>query len=349
MKKHLLSACFMLILAANGYAQNIRVPYRLYAKWGYADLSGKLVIPARYDNVFRFNEECAIVKLKGKYGVIDSAGKLLLPVIYDDIDSKKWKGKTWYIPRTGKQYGLANTAGKLIMPVKYDRIKYEKNGPYAVAITGKSLFMITPEGMVQKGTQANDIKEEEQRISGEPRKDFFRPFSQNNKSGYLVNWGRDTIPAIYDAIDEINIYDNVLRVKKDGFWGVIGPKNNIVFPFLYEEMGNASPAFNLYAGKKNGKYGILKPNGEVLVPFEWDRLSFANDGYWCMVNSNGKNGIIILDGSTPVLIPARYKSIPGNPAEVYQSEGRKVRFYAVETTQGYGYVREDGVEYFKDK
>jgi hypothetical protein len=114
-------------------------------------------------------------------------------------------------------------------------------------------------------------------------------------------------------------------------------------------MGSFSVTSNLYSGKKNGKCGILKPDGEVLVPFEWDDLSFANEGSWCRVYKNKKAGIFILDGSTPIFIPARYTKVLGNPAEVIEYNGRKLRFFDVETEKGYGYVGEDGTEYFKDK
>ncbi|SIO50052.1 WG repeat-containing protein [Chitinophaga niabensis] len=351
MKKHYLFLC-LLFLTSGAYSQLI--PYRVHTKWGFADMTGKLVIPARYDNVWRFRGKSAVVKLNKKYGLIDSTGKLLLPVIYDDIDPRELKKKTWYILKTSSKYGLANTAGKLVLPVKYDELSFEMQNSYAMAVARTVFVKVTPDDVVQEGTKSDWQAFEKMGISmigREPEKDFMMPYTLNNKKGYLVR-GRgakpDSIPAIYDEIDEINIYDNILRVKKDGLWGVIGPRNNIVFPFLYEEMGSASPGMNLYSGKKGGKSGILKPNGEVLVPFEYDRFYFSNDEFWCISYQNGRKGIIILDGNTPVFIPARYKNVSGNPVEIYEYQGRKVRFFEVETEQGYGYVREDGVDYFKD-
>ncbi|WP_343304279.1 WG repeat-containing protein [Chitinophaga niabensis] len=47
-KKHHLLACLLLLLTSAFYAQPALVPYRLNTKWGFADMTGKLVIPAKY-------------------------------------------------------------------------------------------------------------------------------------------------------------------------------------------------------------------------------------------------------------------------------------------------------------
>lgn len=349
-----MAVCFLLLLTSGTYAQSPLFPYRLYTKWGYADMNGQLVIPAKYDWASRYEGNYAVVKLKGKKGLIDSAGKVVLPLTYDDIEPETWENKTWYTLKTGDKYGLANAAGKLVLPAKYSRLNFERNAPYAMAVAGNDIVKVTPDGAVQKGTiadwkQLNSMGEK--MVSGPPYTDLVQSFTLNGKKGYLVKRRRpgfDTIPAIYDDIDESNYYENVLRVKKDGRWAVIGPKNNIIFPFLYEEIGSASVDYNFYSGKKNGKYGILKANGEVLVPFEWDKLNFSNDGFWGRLYKNEKEGIFILDGNTPVFIQARYKNVLGNPVSIVEYQGRKYRFFDVETEQGYGYVREDGMEYFKD-
>lgn len=355
MKKHCLFLCLLLLVISGAYAQPALIPYRLYTKWGYAGITGKLVIPAKYDRADNFEGQCAVVKLKGKYGLIDSTGKPVLPFIYDGIEPQKWKDKIYFILEAGKKSGLADQTGKLLLPAKYDELKLISEGPYAAAFSGSAYVKVKPDGIVEKATAADWQKLEslgEKRISGAPHTDFGGPYTLNGKMGYLVRRlrpGYDSIPAIYDAISEINIYDNILWVKKDGLWGVIGPKNNSIFPLLYEESGSVSVKHNLYAGKKNGKYGILKPDGAVLVPFEWDDLYFTNDKFWCIVIKNKKEGVIILDGNAPVFIPARYKDVSANPVTVIEHEGRKIRLFGVETEHGYGYIGEDGMEYFKDK
>ncbi|WP_343304280.1 WG repeat-containing protein [Chitinophaga niabensis] len=354
MKQRYIFLCLLLLLASGVYAQPALIPYRLYTKWGFADMTGKLVIPAKYDQATEYHGNCAIAKLNGKYGLIDSTGKQVLPFIYSGIEHEKWNNKIWFTLEAGKKSGLADQTGKLLLPAKYDELRLISEGPYAAAFTGGTYVKVKPDGTVEKAILADWQKLEslgERKISVEPYTAFAGPYTLNGKKGYLVKRlrpGYDSIPAIYDATDEINVYDNIMWVKKDSLWGVIGPKNNIIFPLLYEELGSVSVKYNLYSGKKNGKFGILKPNGDVLVPFEWDRLYFPLDQFWCIATKGDKDGIIILDGNEPVFIPARYKDVSPYPVTVIEHEGRKIRFFAVETPKGYGYVREDGMEYFKD-
>ncbi|MEE1963954.1 WG repeat-containing protein [Allomuricauda taeanensis] len=57
------------------------------AKKGFADQSGKIVIPMVYDHIpNEFGEKpVTIVKYKGKYGVIDTLGRQQIPVVYDHL------------------------------------------------------------------------------------------------------------------------------------------------------------------------------------------------------------------------------------------------------------------------
>src|SRR5271154_4608433 len=48
------------------------------AKWGYADKSGKVVIPAQFDQAEEFSESLAQVKKDGKAFFVDATGKVVL-------------------------------------------------------------------------------------------------------------------------------------------------------------------------------------------------------------------------------------------------------------------------------
>lgn len=47
-------------------------------RYGYLDLNGKAIIPARYEKADNFSEDRAVVLLKGNLGIIDPQGQLLL-------------------------------------------------------------------------------------------------------------------------------------------------------------------------------------------------------------------------------------------------------------------------------
>jgi hypothetical protein len=52
-------------------------------KWGYIDLSGKLVIPCKFDEADSFYDGYAIVGKGGKKTFIDKSGKELTPYMYE--------------------------------------------------------------------------------------------------------------------------------------------------------------------------------------------------------------------------------------------------------------------------
>ena len=61
--------------------------YTIYAgKIGFIDKTGKLIIPATYDECFPFKNGLAYVKLNNKYGYINSKGKIIVPIAYDVVN-----------------------------------------------------------------------------------------------------------------------------------------------------------------------------------------------------------------------------------------------------------------------
>ena len=53
-------------------------------KIGLIDRSGKVVIPAKYNDVFPFSEGLARVLFNGRYGFVDTAGNEVIPPAYKD-------------------------------------------------------------------------------------------------------------------------------------------------------------------------------------------------------------------------------------------------------------------------
>jgi hypothetical protein len=60
------------------------LPVRAGAKWGYADMDGKLRIPARYDHAAEFVGDWASVMV-GEYGLIDNGGRQVAPPVFRTI------------------------------------------------------------------------------------------------------------------------------------------------------------------------------------------------------------------------------------------------------------------------
>ncbi|GGG37549.1 WG repeat-containing protein [Hymenobacter glacieicola] len=61
-------------------------PYQENGKWGFADPSGKQVVPAKYSSVSSFQQERAVVEENGVYGIVDAEGKEVVPLAYDALN-----------------------------------------------------------------------------------------------------------------------------------------------------------------------------------------------------------------------------------------------------------------------
>jgi hypothetical protein len=101
--------------------QIILIPkYNAAGKGGYVDkISGQVIIPYEYDEVFRFREDVAFVKKGTKYGLIDENGKEVFPFIINKI-SKFENGVAKVIIRD-RNFEL-NTEGKVLRNGKWVRL-----------------------------------------------------------------------------------------------------------------------------------------------------------------------------------------------------------------------------------
>lgn len=120
-------------------------------------------------------------------------------------------------------------------------------------------------------------------VIGFKKYDFFWSFDENGlcmvrldqESGYLYGYvneqGEEQIPVEYDHL--YSFENGITIAKKDGRYGAIDLKNNIVIPFNlpYEDVrgfrnGRAS------VKDMNGKWGVIDIQGNLIVPCENDNI-----------------------------------------------------------------------------
>ena len=174
MKRLLLPVLLLLSLVAApaGQAQTAParlVPFRQGTRWGYADHSRRLVLPARYDEAGPFVEEIAWVRLGQLYGYIDGGGNPVTPVQYTRAGNFRQGratvelgGETFAIGVSGRRLtepapaepeeepleqgdvvrkdgkvGFRFTVGTASVPAIYDEIRDNYNGLLFVRLADK--------------------------------------------------------------------------------------------------------------------------------------------------------------------------------------------------------------------
>jgi len=67
---------------------------------GFIDLTGKEIVPIKYDDSYGFIEGLAAVQLGEKWGFIDKTGKVAVPIVYDNV--MPFSGNYAWVAQNGK-------------------------------------------------------------------------------------------------------------------------------------------------------------------------------------------------------------------------------------------------------
>ena len=95
--------------------------------------------------------------------------------------------------------------------------------------------------------------------------------------------GRLCIETVILFYDEISLYGDLYKVKKNGRWGCLDKFGKEIIPLLYDEI---SLCGDLYKVKKDGRWGCLDKFGKEIIPLLYDGISLCGNLY--KVNVGGR-------------------------------------------------------------
>jgi len=203
-------------------------------KFGYMDVTGKIIIPAAYSyentnykSMPTFKNGTASVRKDGKAGIIDKKGTVLIPFEYETLIN--YSNSKNYAVATKKEgsktlYGLVSLQNKIIIPLEYETVILDSN-----------LVVV----------------------------------KKNSKFGLMDLTGKTLLPAEYT---ELTSYakDRVLRAEKDGKYGYIDPAGK----WLFEKIKSVYTLYGCWNGliscRVSGKYGYLDLKGEEVITTKYD-------------------------------------------------------------------------------
>ncbi|MFD0674865.1 WG repeat-containing protein [Cohnella sp. GCM10027633] len=300
-------------------------------RFGFIDLTGKLVIPTVYEGVFaKFESGLAIVGKSGKWGVIDKKGKIVIPFQYDKMSSSFVSGYA-AVAKKGK-WGVVDTKGKLVIPLKYDEVEV---GPQAIIEYGIMRKPIV-KGSLQKrqivDRNGNYHDADWGAIDLRTRKAIVPPQYQNvevqadgliivkkaDKYGIVDRTGKPVVPAKYVRISDYHdparkrIY--VVRTKDQ--LGIYNPatKQGVIRLYGYEsaefydykaELESMYPDV-VRVHTTSNKWGLLDLTGKEIVKPAYDDIADFSEGL-AAVKLNGKYGFI--DAKGKLVIKPQYESV----------------------------------------
>ena len=142
-----------------------------------------------------------------------------------------------------------------------------------------------------------------------------------------INSKNEEILTNYDKIEALENFDksenlwyekNVLKVQKDGKWGLIDLDGKELTKTIYDNINTLKGIENSIIVEADGKKGLINDKGSKIIDTEYeDILSFGDDyknGY-ITIDSNNKYGIISFSGEK--ILENKYEKIEDIYGEKY--------------------------------
>ncbi len=168
--------------------------------------------------------------------------------------------------------------------------------------------------------------------------------SDDNTWGYTNTNGDTVIPlGKYNFLNPIDEHGMIYAQKGDKY-GYIDIKQEILVPFIYEDLGVFSEG--LAPAKLNGKYGYIDRRGEVIIPFQYENQSYFYKCGLARVMIKNKWGFINQKGDQ--IIPIEFYKVDYNKVDslVLVNQNAKWAFFNNKGIQLTDFIYD---EIFEDK
>ena len=227
--------------------------------WQFINNKGEAVISDKCEGIGDFHNGLAPIRKNGKWGYIDKKGKEVIAPVYDNA----------YVFHDGyavvvknEKYGYIDKTGKEVISCQYDLADWFSEGLAAVVKDGKLGYVNT------NGDIAIPL-EYDSNVTFWPH-----PWYDKFKNKAMLIDEHEAFPRPY--FFEHCFSDGIVSVAKNGKYGAINNKGEMVIPFEHEYIGHF--ADRLAAMKKNGKYGYINTLGKVVISCKYDAAGDFHDG-----------------------------------------------------------------------
>ncbi len=240
------------IYSSDKYVVKIDEGYRIVNK------SGETLLDKSFEDVKDVSDEIIVYKENGKYGITNIYLEEKVAASYDDLIIMN---NSYYIAQKDGKYGVINSDNEVQIDFQYIEIKYETTAGIVIAETSDKNYDIYDSTMSRKLTvDSIEVNDEymEVIIGGTHKyynfkfeeKDAKSIFStntlfsdkQSGKYGFVDSNGKVVVKYEYDEVTEFNKY-GFAGIKKDGLWGVINTKGEVILEPTYNLDKNTSIDF----------------------------------------------------------------------------------------------------------
>ena len=175
-------------------------------------------------------------------------------------------------------------------------------------------------------------------VPNKTRDVFICTYDINDQTGTYktkaINSKHEEIFVEYDEIQVIENIDendnvwyesNILKVRKDGKYGLIDLNGKKLIPTEYDEITTLKGIENSIIIKKDGKIGLVNDNGSIIIEPKYKEIKNLGDTY--------KNGYITIDEQ------GKYGVVSATKKQILKNEYEEIKQSNLE---GYYLVQKDG-------
>lgn len=266
------------------YGRGLSIRYK-DGKYGLRDENtGRMVLGPVYDRIISAGNNYFGTKYNGKWGVVDITGRIVIPFKYDLDDDlyEGWLTNSPYcvfngclVAILGDKCGLIDTCGNI-------RIPFESTN---MTITGSSVIIEKAPGEFYL-SDLNGLWKSGPYESIEQATPILYSVRLNDDCGLLKMYGTvkwlecdDIVSHYYPFIPWLNnMAEDMVAVKKNGKFGFANSEGKIVIPMKFDEVKWFSEG--LCVARKGRKYGYIDTDGKfVLLMNDYDELNELHQGY----------------------------------------------------------------------
>lgn len=250
--------------------------YQKNGKYGLLSITGKVILDARYEQIFSlgYKENEVIVKDNSKYKIYDVKGKQLIKEEFDSIQSDEYYNeqdgykKSGYIvcktTSDGYRYGYYDYDYDEVLTPDYNQILRivdvtDKNNVYLIAAQNGQYGVFI--------NNAKIINTQYQSINYEKEFNLFIA-ERTGKYGAFNEKGTEVLKVEYDSLEVKGIYIYTTKCEDKKVFDKDGKEVKISFDTTIEKTDND----NIFIKFENNKYGVIDKEGKTLIDCEYDLL-----------------------------------------------------------------------------
>lgn len=229
-------------------------PVKLGKKWGYLSIDGKLAIQAKYDNISRFEDGVAVVRIEKHFMLVNKSGEETEVDVPGVLDVKQFSEGLAPVKASNSLFGFIDRTGEQVIQAKFRAVGYFVDGlAWAKNSEGKAGYIdTTGEWMIK--AQFDAVKH------FSPGSGFAR-VKHNGVWTFVSSEGEITKMADADTFGDFS--DGLAYGKKDGLVGFFNTKGEWVIKPTFQAVRGFKNGYA--AAKKGDKWGFIDTKGEWAV------------------------------------------------------------------------------------